>query len=139
MHLLDTDTLIHLHTGHPRVVDRLRTTSDPSIATTIVTRVELLRGRIDFLLKASTGPELLRAQSLFLETEQLLQGIEVVEFDESAALVFERLRSVKKLKRIGRADLLIASIALSLDATLVTRNIKHFHVVPGLDVVNWVD
>jgi hypothetical protein len=31
------------------------------VGTTIITKIELLRGRHDFLLKAATGDELLRA------------------------------------------------------------------------------
>ena len=44
-----------------------------------------------------------------------------------------------KLKKIGRADLLIASVALARRATLVSRNLKNFGLVPGLQVENWVD
>lgn len=40
---------------------------------------------------------------------------------------------------IGRADLLIASIALTQRATLVTRNLRHFRHIPGLSFANWVD
>jgi tRNA(fMet)-specific endonuclease VapC len=43
------------------------------------------------------------------------------------------------LLEIGRADLLIASIALSRQATLVTRNLRHFRLIPGLRVENWAD
>ena len=60
-------------------------------------------------------------------------------FDAQAAAVFDRLRGHKKLKKIGRADLLIASIALARRATLVTRNLRHFQQVPGLLVENWAD
>src|SRR5260370_40108579 len=64
MHLLDTDTLTHLHAGHPRVVAHLRNLDDPDVAITIVTRIEVLRGRMDFVLKAATGSQLVRAQEL---------------------------------------------------------------------------
>jgi tRNA(fMet)-specific endonuclease VapC len=40
--------------------------------------------------------------------------------------------SNEKLKRIGRCDLLIASIALAENAKLITRNIRDFSLVPGL-------
>jgi tRNA(fMet)-specific endonuclease VapC len=55
MHLLDTDTLTHLHAGHPRVLDHLRALDDPEVGTTIITKIEILRGRFDFVLKAATG------------------------------------------------------------------------------------
>lgn len=52
---------------------------------------------------------------------------------------FERLRHNKKLQKIGRADLLIAAIALAHEATVVTRNLRHFRQVPGLQVDNWFE
>jgi tRNA(fMet)-specific endonuclease VapC len=45
----------------------------------------------------------------------------------------------RRLRRIGRADLLIASISLAHRATLVTRNVRHFQQIPRLIVTNWVD
>ena len=45
MHLLDTDTLTHLHAGHARVVEHLRIVDDPDVGTTIITKIELLRER----------------------------------------------------------------------------------------------
>ena len=63
----------------------------------------------------------------------------IVPFDEPAARQLALLWKVDRLKRIRRADLLIASIALANDVTLVTRNLKHFRQVPNLKVVNWVD
>lgn len=139
MHLLDTDTLTHLHAGHPKVIERLRALDDPDAATTIITKIELLRGRMDHVLKAATGDELLRAQQLLARSEELLEQIIVVPFDAAAVAQFDRLRTVRALRKIGRADLLIASIALANRATLVTRNVRHFKRVPGLRVVNWVD
>jgi tRNA(fMet)-specific endonuclease VapC len=139
VHLLDTDTLTHLHAGHPRVVERLQTLNDPDVGSTLITKAEILRGRYDYLLKASTSAEILRAQELLLRTEQLLYQIPTVPFDDAAATLFERLRGTKGLRKIGNADLLIASLALSRRATLVTRNLRHFRAIPGLQVVNWAD
>lgn len=139
MHLLDTDILTHLHAGHPRVIEHLRKLDDPDVGTTIITKIELLRGRFDFVLKAATGVELVRAQQLLAHTEELLGQIVIVPLDEAAATQFDRLREIRRLRKIGRADLLIASIALAYRATLVTRNVRHFRQVPGLTVTNWVD
>jgi tRNA(fMet)-specific endonuclease VapC len=139
VHLLDTDTVTHLHAGHPRVVERLQTVGEPDVATIVITKVEILRGRYDYLLKASTSAEILRAQELRLRTELLLAQIAIVPLDDTAAIIFDRLRGTIGLRKIGNADLLIASIALSRQATLVTRNLRHFRAIPGLLVVNWVD
>jgi tRNA(fMet)-specific endonuclease VapC len=48
MHLLDTDTLTYLHAGHPRVIQRLAALADREVGTTLITKIELLRGRMDF-------------------------------------------------------------------------------------------
>ena len=139
MHLLDTDTLTHLHAGHPRVIDRLRNVDDSIVGTTVITKGELLRGRIDFLLKAANGRDVWRAQQWLTRTEELLAQILIVPFDENAAKEFDRLRANKAYRKIGRADLLIASIALANQAILVTRNVRHFRQVHGVSLVNWVD
>jgi tRNA(fMet)-specific endonuclease VapC len=139
MHLLDTDTVSHLHQGHPGVAERLRRVDDPAVGTTIVTEIEALRGRFEFVLKAASGAQLLRAQHWLGETERLFAEMLVVPFDAKAAEQFDLLRAIPAAKRLGRADLLIASIALAHRATLVTRNTRHFAGVPGLRTVNWVD
>ena len=138
MHVLDTDTLTHLHAGHPRVIKRLQEVDDPDICTTIITKIELLRGRFEFLLKADSN-KFLKAQQLLIRTEDLLSQINILLLDESTIDQFELLRNNRKLRKIGRADLLIASISLAHRATLVTRNLRHFKNIPGLRVVNWVD
>ncbi|BDI16387.1 hypothetical protein ANSO36C_21890 [Nostoc cf. commune SO-36] len=139
MHLLDTDTLTHLYAGQLNVTERLRSVDDPDVGITIITKGEVLRGRIDYLLKAQTGADLLKAQSLLFRSEELLNQLLVVPVSQAASEQFDRLRIAPKLQKIGRADLLIASIALSNQATLVTRNLRHFRQIPGVRVVNWVD
>ncbi|NJO41154.1 MAG: type II toxin-antitoxin system VapC family toxin [Cyanobacteria bacterium CRU_2_1] len=139
MHLLDTDTLTHLYAGNSKVAERLRTLNDPVVGTTRITKIELLRGRMDYVLKAATGADILRSQGLLERTEELLAQILIVPLDSRAAEQFDRLRSIRNLGKVGRADLLIASIALANRATLVTRNLRHFQQISGLVVVNWVD
>jgi tRNA(fMet)-specific endonuclease VapC len=139
MYILDSDTLTHLHAGHPRVIKALQKLEDPEVVTTIVTKIELLRGRFEFLLKADDSTKLLKAQQLLLRTEELLSQINILALDETTVNQFDYLRNNRSLRKIGRADLLIASMALAKRATLVTRNLSHFKKVPGLKAVNWVD
>lgn len=138
MILLDTDTLSLLLAGNAPGLSRLRRTEE-DLAIIVITKVEILRGRYDFLLKASDGVQLQRAQHWLDQIEQELDGWNVVAVDGAAANQFDRLRQIKNLKQIGRADLLIASIALAQRATLVTRNLRHFRQIPGLNLENWAD
>lgn len=139
MYLLDTDTLTYLYAGNANVIARLKALENSEVGITIITKAEMLRGRIEYLLQAETGESLLRAQELLFRTQELLAELLIVPISQSAADEFERLRIVSKLRKIGRADLLIASISLANRATLVTINIRHFKQIPGLRVVNWVD
>jgi len=105
----------------------------------IITRNEVLRGRADNLLKAANEEELRKAVERFRQTEIMLSDFLVIGFDDVAIKHFGRLRKQKNLKKMGRADMLIACIALAQDALLVTRNTKDFKDVAGLRVENWVD
>ena len=58
MIVLDTDTVSLLFAGHARVLERYRRETD-EVVTTIVTRIEMLRGRFDSVMKAADGPQLL--------------------------------------------------------------------------------
>ncbi|MDQ2809936.1 MAG: type II toxin-antitoxin system VapC family toxin [Chloroflexota bacterium] len=118
---------------------QLQALTDPEVGTTIISQIELLRGRFDYLLKAATGTDLLRAQSLLVRTEQLRMQLLIVPLDAAAASRFDRLRVTKGLAKVGRADLLIAAIALTYGAVLVTRNTRHFRQIPNLRIINWVD
>ncbi len=138
MILLDTDILSLVLAGRPTVVARLRR-AEPEIAITVITKVEILQGRYDFLLKASDGDQLQRAQSWLEQVEIELHGWDVVRVNAASAAVFDRLRQLRALKKVGRADLLIASIALAHRATLVTRNLRHFRQIPELSLENWAD
>ncbi|HYT92325.1 MAG TPA: type II toxin-antitoxin system VapC family toxin [Gemmataceae bacterium] len=138
MYVLDTDTLTHLIRGHPRVVERA-TPVAADIFITVATRIEQLRGRFDAVFKAENGEKLLQAQLRLIEADNDLSRIPILQIDPTAAVEFDKLLQNKKLKKIGRGDLLIASIVLANRATLVTRNLKDFRQVPGLQIENWAD
>ena len=139
MIIFDTDTLTFFFRNHPRVLERMQQATD-EIVITIISRIETLQGRFDSLLKAADAAELQRGQQRLDEAEQALAKIpKILPINALVAAEFDRLRDNKKVKKIGRADLLIACIALANRATLVTRNLKHFREVPGLLVENWID
>lgn len=64
----------------------------------------------------------------------------VLAFDRRAAEAFGA--TCATLERLGepicQLDTLIAAHAISVGATLVTNNTKHFGRVPGLETENWV-
>ncbi len=138
MTLLDTDTLSLLLAGNPTVLARLRR-AEEHLAITVVTKLEILQGRFDFLLKASDGAQLQRAQLWLDQTEVRLDHWAVVRVNAVVAVEFDRLRQLKTLRKVGRADMLIAGIALAHRATLVTRNLRDFRRIPGLILENWAD
>lgn len=59
----------------------------------------------------------------------------VVPFDANAAETFGHLQSQRV--RVATMDLRIASIALSRGLILVSRNIRDFGQVPGLQIEDW--
>ncbi len=138
MILLDTDSFTLHQVGHGQFMARYQLAAEiPAI--TIITQIEALRGRHDALLKAEDGARLLRAQEGLARTLHHLALFRVVPLDAAAVVEFDRLRQNKKLKKIGRADLLISAIALAQRATLVTRNVRDFQQVHGMRVENWAD
>lgn len=139
MFLLDTDILTLLLRDNPKVIQRVHSLDAAEIATTIISRIEILRGRFASVLKAANKEEWLRAQDWLANDERSLAKLKIVPIDEQSADEFERLKTTKKVRKMGLADLLIACLALSRGATLVTRNVKDYRLVPGLKIENWAD
>src|SRR5450432_3921165 len=118
MYYLDTDSLSWAHAGHAAIAVRIKRAGEENVATTVVSAIEILRGRQEFLLKASDGRQLVRAQQLLEASQELLEQLPIVSVDTRAAAEFDRLRIEKKLRKIGRADLLIACVAMAHVATV---------------------
>jgi tRNA(fMet)-specific endonuclease VapC len=138
LYLLDTDTMTLWLYENANVRARFDAVAKTDrVAVSLITRVELLRGRFEAVLKAANRAEWLQAQERLLRTEAALEDVEVVPVTEAAADQFDTLRAIKKLNKMGRGDMLQASIALANSATLVTRNTKDYANVPGLKLENW--
>lgn len=140
MFILDTDIVSLLWRRHERVVDRVRTIgSSVPLAITMVTYIEVLKGRFASVLNAADAAELIRAASRLDDTIEQLNALRLLRFDQNVAEQFDQLRVQKRLKKMGRPDLLIACFALVRKATLVTRNTKDFAGIAGLKLENWAD
>ena len=141
MFVLDSDSYTHLLHEHDKVAKQtqLAVIQRVIVGVTIITEIEILQGRMSALLKADTHERFLDAQQKLEIAEERLRKISVLPLDESALFAFDKLKEMRGLKKIGRADLLIASIARARNATLVTRNQKHFKLIPQLKLANWVD
>jgi tRNA(fMet)-specific endonuclease VapC len=139
---LDTDIFSLLVQGHQRVTARharIITGGNDEVTIPVVVRSEVLTGRFEAIRKAADGASLLLVYNRLVRTETAFSSYRVLPITHSVADNFDRLRTNKKLKKIGRADLLIACIALAHDAILVTRNTKDFANIPRLRVENWAD
>lgn len=140
MIVLDSDIVTLLSYGQTdKLQQRIAAVQErEELAVTIITRMEILRGRFDAILKAANEDELLKAMDRFRSSRRLLDSFRLLEVNEDAAQHFKQmLKAKKKPKR--RADLLVACIALAHDGLLVTRNIKDYKDIPGLRVENWAD
>ncbi len=132
IYLLDTDVFTLAHLGKHQVGERIATArQNHEVAVSVVTRIEVLRGRFDAVVKAADAVALLRMQTLLHSSESYLSEFRLIPFTEESAREFERLAADKAVRKTDRNDLLIACIALTLDATLVTRNTKDYEKVPG--------
>jgi len=70
----------------------------------------------------------------------LLPHVNLLPFDARTAFYYGKLRAEQELKGkpLSHADLQIAATAMANDLVLVTGNIRHFKLIEGLRVENWL-
>lgn len=106
-----------------------------NLTVTIVTLEEQIRGWLNLIRRESASERIVGAYSGLERAVQFFQRIEVLPFDQVAYSVHNDLK--QKKVRVGTQDLRIASIALSVNGTLVTRNRRDFEKIQGLRFEDW--
>lgn len=107
----------------------------PTACTTIVSYDEQTRSWLARISRCATQAELIVAYSRLHHHFRRFTEIEILPFDEPAAIQFQQLRSRKI--RIGTMDLRIAAIAIANGAVLVTRNVADFGKIVDLTMECW--
>jgi tRNA(fMet)-specific endonuclease VapC len=138
VYILDTDHLSLLESGDSNCARQLDRMGYQRSAITTITVEERVQGWLASVRRASTPSQtdrLIWAYKGLRRTVQYVNGFVILDWTESASETFAELRKAKV--RIGTQDLRIASVALSLNATVVTRNRKDFAQVPNLQIEDW--
>jgi tRNA(fMet)-specific endonuclease VapC len=135
MIILDTDIVSIIQRRDSALAESLLARIDRERAlepvfTSIITYEEQMRGWFKLLAAARTMQAQIEAYRRLSRHVEDYRRLKIADFDELAAVEFQRLKGLRI--RIGTMDLKIASIALSRQATLWTRNLQDFQQVPGL-------
>jgi tRNA(fMet)-specific endonuclease VapC len=136
MILLDTDYLTLLQRGSPAaaIIEHRIAREQEIPATTIVSYEEQTRGWLSQISGNTPMADQIEIYRRLGQQLDFYSKLRVVPFEETAAVEYQRL---KKLKiRIGTMDLKIAAIALANEATLWSRNLRHFARVPKLKLLD---
>lgn len=130
MYLLDTNPCIRYLNGRSEPLRRrIESAGEGQVAVCSVVKAELFFGA----MKSRDPRQTIERQLEFLRQFASLP------FDDRAAEIYGRIRA--DLERsgnpIGANDLLIASIAMANQVTLVTHNTEEFQRIAGLRIEDW--
>lgn len=131
MLILDSNTISYYFRGDQQVVPRLQALSPANLGVPAIVEYELRYG----LLRLSPAAAVPRLEAL----TALIRPMQVLPFDSECAQHAARIRADLEAAGtpIGPHDTLIAATALRYQATLVTRNVREFSRVKGLQCLNW--
>lgn len=129
--MLDTNVVITLMRGSSRLLDRrVMSHAVGQVGISSIALAELTSGVARSASPADNAAAL----------QDFIHPFDVAAFDAAAASAYGPLRHELAVRGmpIGPLDTLIAAHALSLDAVLVTRNLREFRRVHDLRVENWL-
>ena len=128
--LLDTNICIAWLKGESRIRERLATLSPESVGISVINLAELFFGAYNSE----------RVEHNLGKLVEFSSELNVVNLDMACVKKYGELKTA--LRRQGNVidefDLLIASICLAQNFTLVTNNEKHFARIEGLKLENWL-
>ncbi len=138
-YLFDTDHISFLQRSsgneYINLAARIAKYSPADFAFSVISLHEQVLGANAFINRAQTSADTIRGYTILQEILQAFSFASVLPFDTKAAVIFEKLRGQRV--RIATMDLRIASIALSRNLVLLTRNNRDFKQVPGLVMEDW--
>ncbi|WP_321777894.1 PIN domain-containing protein [Sulfurimonas sp.] len=125
-YLIDSDILIYFLKGKKEVVERLSQIPIDNLYISRINYTELIYG-------AYNSSKITKNLKII---EPFLDSFKVLEFTKISSLLFakEKARLKKNGNIIADMDLIIASIAIENDCTLISNNIKHFERVQNLEL-----
>ena len=131
LYLLDTNIAGCIVSGRSPMAREAfeRISADAEVTISAITEAEIL-------FDLQTKPEATRLRTV---VETLFAAIDVRPFDSNAAHAYARLRAQLKAagKSLSGMDLLIASHALALGATLVSHDRAFQQVAPWVTIADW--
>lgn len=129
MYMLDTDICVYVLNAQNAALDATIVEHSREICISAICHAELWYG-----VEHSAHADRNRA-----ELEEFLDRLDVHAFGPEAGRHYGDIREqlTRRGTPIGANDLLIAAHARSMEATLVTNNVREFSRVPDLQVVNW--
>jgi tRNA(fMet)-specific endonuclease VapC len=137
-YLFDTDhlSILQRQSGaeYVSIVEQYENHED-EIALSVVSFHEQVLGCHTYISKARDDAGLIRGYKMLGRVIQDFASWPVLLFDTQAATTFANLKAARV--RIATMDLRIASIALSRNLVLVTRNHVDFAKVPNLRIEDW--
>ncbi|MEH1949124.1 MAG: type II toxin-antitoxin system VapC family toxin [Nostoc sp.] len=129
-YLLDTDTCIYWLNGRQPVRDKLLAVGWDEVCICVITAAELYYGAYNSN----------RVSENLSNAEEFIQNLPVLPLTDPALRKYGELKA--ELRRIGQTiaefDLLIASVAVAENYTLVTNNTRHYSRISNLQLENWI-
>jgi tRNA(fMet)-specific endonuclease VapC len=135
LYVLDTDILSLHERDHPALSPRIRAHPPGDVVITVLSVEEQLSGWYTMLRRATRPEDLGRVYERLAKTVQFTATLPILSFSVPAINRYEALLAMKL--NVRKNDLRIAAIALEKGATIVTRNLRDFQRVPGLNVEDW--
>jgi tRNA(fMet)-specific endonuclease VapC len=134
MYLLDTNICIYLlnrKSGYENILSRIDGLAYEQVAISAITLAELSYGIAKSVKKAANRMKL----------DYFVHQFDCLPFDAGIANAYGEIRTRLVLQGtpIGPLDMLIATHALQLKATIVTNNVREFERVEGLAIENWLN
>lgn len=131
MLIFDSNIISYYLRGDPQIVPHVQALAPTEVGVPAIVEYELRYGLLRLPQEA--------ARPRLAALMQLLQPMQRLPFDSDCAAHAARIRVELEAAGIpiGPHDTMIAATAIRHQATLVTRNVREFSRVPGLQWLNW--